>query len=104
LYDEFIKNLSSLEDEIYNKKTQYIQYFKAIQFALSETNVNKLVDLWTQVDVEWMEIDTPVQPGHFMEYYEDKYRRAVAIEFDVRLSDPSLFSSNVSADIENMYE
>ena len=51
-----------------------------------------------------MEIDTPVQPGHFMEYYEDKYRRAVAIEFDMRLSDPSLLQSTVSADIENMYE
>lgn len=51
-----------------------------------------------------MAINTPVQPGHMMEYYEDKYRKAVAIEFDLRLDDPSLFTSTVSEDIEAMYE
>jgi hypothetical protein len=66
--------------------------------------VDQLVAAWSEVDVKWMAIDTPVQPGHPIEYYEDKYRRAVSIEFDMRLLDPSLFESEVAADIENMYE
>lgn len=104
MYSEFIQALNLLEDEVYDRKQEYITYFTAIQTAWKETDVNNLVHLWTQVDIAWMEIDTPVQPGHLMEYYEDKYRRAVSIEFDLRLSDPSLFKSTVSEDIEDMYE
>jgi len=39
-----------------------------------------------------------------MEYYDDAYRRSVAIEFDLRLSDPSLMESTVAKDVEHMYE
>ena len=63
-----------------------------------------MVEKWTRVDIAWMDIDTPVQPTHLMEYYEDRYRKAVSIEFDLRLDDPSLFESTVSGDIEAMYE
>ena len=104
MYNEFIQALNILEDEVYDRKQEYITYFTAIQTAWKQANVNKLVDAWTRVDIAWMEIDTPIQPGHLMEYYEDKYRRAVSIEFDLRLSDPSLFESTVATDIENMYE
>ncbi len=104
LYQEFIEKLEDREDEVYNKKIAYIEYFKAIMQAWSEENVHKLVERWTSVDIAWMKINTPVQPGHLMEYYEDKYRRSVSIEFDMRLSDPSLFESKVAGDIANMYE
>jgi len=103
-YEVFISSLENLEDEVFDRKISYIEYFSAIKNAWRETDVNKLVDVWSEVDVKWMAIDTPVQPGHPIEYYEDKYRRAVSIEFDMRLSDPSLFESEVAADIENMYE
>ncbi len=103
-YDIFIKNLEQLEDPVYNKKQAYIAYFKAVQQALNETNVNHCVQKWSEVDTLWMDIDTPVQPGHLMEYYDDAYRRSVAIEFDMRLSDPSLMESHVSKNIEHMYE
>jgi hypothetical protein len=33
----------------------------------------------------WMAIDTPFQPAHPIEYYEDKYRKAVSIELDFRI-------------------
>ena len=104
LYKEFISKLWELEDIVYDRKNEYIEYFSAIKDALRETDTNKLVEKWSEVDVKWMAVDTPIQPGHPIEYYEDKYRRAVSIEFDMRLLDPSLFESEVAADIENMYE
>ncbi len=104
MYDEFIGVLLKLNDEVYDAKEKYIKYFKAIKLALWELDPNLCVEKWTDVDIAWMAINTPVQPGHMMEYYEDKYRKAVAIEFDLRLDDPSLFTSTVSEDIEAMYE
>jgi hypothetical protein len=61
-YDECIAKLESLEDEIYDRKSAYITYFKASQKALTETNPNNCVKLWSEVDIAWMAIDTPVQP------------------------------------------
>jgi len=103
-YSDFITELELLEDNVFDRKKAYIEYFTAIKSAWEEQNVNNLVAKWSEVDVKWMAVDTPVQPGHPIEYYEDKYRRAVSIEFDMRLVDPTLFTSEVSADIENMYE
>ena len=104
LYKEFIKKLSNIPDEVYGREDEYIAYFESIVLAWSEKNPNTLVEKWTQVDTLWMAIDTPIQPGHLMEYYEDKYRKAVSIEFDLRLDDPSLFKSRVAKDVEAMYE
>lgn len=103
-YEDFIQALEMLEDEVFGRKQEYITYFRAIQTAWKERDVNELVEKWSQVDIAWMAIDTPVQPGHPIEYYEDKYRRAVSIEFDLRLSDPNLFESTVTKNIEHMYE
>ncbi len=103
-YEDFIQALDLLEDEVFGRKREYINYFTAIQTAWKEKDINELVEKWSQVDIAWMAIDTPVQPGHPIEYYEDKYRRAVSIEFDLRLTDPSLFESTVAKNIEHMYE
>jgi len=103
-YGNLIVDLENLEDDVFDRKNQYIEYFKALQDAWKQQDVNQLVHKWSEVDIKWMAIDTPVQPWHPIEYYEDKYRRAVSIEFDMRLVDPSLFTSQVAADIENMYE
>ena len=35
-----------------------------------------------------MKIKSPVQIGHPLEYYEDHFRKAVALEWDIRLSNP----------------
>lgn len=103
-YEEFIAKLETLEDTVYDRKNAYIEYFRSIKEAWEENDVDELVAAWSDVDVKWMAVDTPVQPGHPIEYYEDKYRRAVSIEFDMRLLDPTLFESEVAADIEYMYE
>jgi len=52
----------------------------------------------------WMELKTPFQIGHPLEFYEDVYRKAVAIEWDLRLKDEKIMTSKVSKDIRNMYE
>jgi len=103
-YTDFIQSLNKKEDDLYHRKKEYITYFQALKNAWTETDIDKLVARWSEVDIAWMSIDTPVQPGHPIEYYEDKYRRAVSIEFDMRLSDPSLFTSDVAENIESMYE
>jgi len=103
-YDWFITKLEKLEDEIYGQKTQYIDYYRAVRKALAETEVDRLVERWARVDTLWMDITSPIQPGHMLEYYEDKYRRAVSIESDIRIVDPSIPTSQVLKNIKNMYE
>ena len=41
--------------------------------------------------------------SHPLEFYEDKYRKAVAPEWDLRILN-NVFDSVVESDIENMYE
>lgn len=101
--DIFIENLSVLEDEIYDSKEQYIDYLNAIKNALVETNVNKLVEKWSFVDEAWMQIKTPFQIWHPLEFYEDKYRKAVAPEWDLRIKN-TVFDSKIESSISDMYE
>lgn len=101
---ELILQLDTLEDKTYGKKSAYIWYYQSVIEALSETECNNLVTRWAAVDTAWMDIDTPFQPAHPIEYYEDKYRKAVSIEIDFRIWNPDLFESTVGKDIEHMYE
>ncbi len=101
--DSFIIKLSSLEDEIYNSKEYYIDYLKAIKEAFLEKDTSKLVEKWAKVDECWMSITTPFQIGHPLEFYEDKYRKAVAPEWDLRIVN-TVFKSDVEESMENMYE
>jgi hypothetical protein len=50
-----------------------------------------------------MQIKTPFQIGHPLEFYEDKYRKAVAPEWDLRILN-NVFESDVEESILNMYE
>ena len=86
--------LSVLEDEIYDLKNEHIDYFKAIIEALNEIDRKKLIKRWADVDRAWMKITSPLQVGHPLEYYEDHYRKAVALEWDVRIADPNKTSQS----------
>lgn len=101
--DSFIIKLSSLEDEIYDAKQNYIDYLRAVKNAFLETDTNLLVEKWAQVDEAWMEIKTPFQISHPLEFYEDKYRKAVAPEWDLRIQN-TVFESDVEESILHMYE
>ena len=96
--EELIDNLSNQEDNIFNQKSQWIEYFKAIKIAFSGTNVDELVELWADVDRAWMKVKTPLQVGHPLEYYEDKYRKAVALEWDLRINKPNALDSDFIKD------
>lgn len=91
--ENFADRLIEVEDEIYNQKWDYVLYIQALIKAFSEDNVNKLVEKWADVDRAWMKITTPIQIGHPLEYYEDHFRKAVALEWDIRLTNPS-FAKN----------
>ncbi len=98
--DELIVNLESLDDEY---KLQWILYFNALKTALLEKNRSELVKKWANVDRIWMDIKSPIQVGHPLEYYEDKFRKAVALELDVRIKNPNI-KSEVKDNIVAMYK
>ena len=93
-----IDTLLDLEDETYNQKQEWIGYLIAIKEAFLHTNPDELVSLWADVDRAWMKITTPIQVGHPLEYYEDKYRKAVALEWDLRVVNPQMQKSSDTKD------
>jgi hypothetical protein len=101
---DFIDGLKKLEDPDYSRKQEYIDYLQSIINAFSETNTDALVEKWSIVDEKWMAVDTPFQIVHPIEYYEDKYRKAVSPEWDIRIDDTITMESHVLQDIDNMYE
>jgi hypothetical protein len=102
--EEFVDKLIELEDEIYNQKWNYVEYLQTLIKAFSEDKTHKLVEQWAQVDRTWMKITTPIQIGHPLEYYEDHFRKAVALEWDIRLSNPK-FEANAqrAQKMKNMF-
>ncbi len=100
----FKKNLEELEDDIYNQKQEHLDYLESLIVALSETKTDELVQKWSEVDSAWMKITTPFQIGHFLEYYDDHYRKAVSIEWDLRLKNFNLPKSERVKKIREMYE
>ncbi|WP_066221910.1 invasion protein CiaB [Aliarcobacter cryaerophilus] len=91
--EEFLDKLIELEDEIYNQKWDYIKYIQSLIVAFSEDKTDALVNKWANVDRAWMKITTPIQIGHPLEYYEDHFRKAVALEWDIRVTNPK-FAQN----------
>ncbi|MCV6607742.1 MAG: invasion protein CiaB, partial [Campylobacterales bacterium] len=93
-----ISDLEREEDEIFNQKSQWILYFASIIKALMEQDTTKLIKKWADVDRAWMNVTTPIQVGHPLEYYEDHYRKAVALEWDVRIINPKLQNENTTGE------
>jgi len=91
--EDFEEKLIELEDETYGQKWDYILYIQNLIKAFGETKTHLLVERWADVDRAWMKITTPVQIGHPLEYYEDHFRKAVALEWDIRLTNPD-FAQN----------
>jgi len=100
-----LAQLSVLEDEILGQKEAYIAYFEAIDAAFGEENRDKLIERWAEVDRRWMCITSPIQIGHPLEYYEDHYKKAVALEWDVRISNPeNLGAQQTYENIKHAFE
>jgi len=92
--DQLIALLDPLEDTVFGQKTAWIDYFTALKLAFAHTETSELVAMWAEVDRRWMAITTPIQVGHPLEYYEDHYRKAVALEWDLRIVNPALQESS----------
>lgn len=88
--EQLISLLSQHEDDVFNQKLEWIAYFTALKAAFSHTQTNELIGKWAEVDRRWMAVTTPLQVGHPLEYYEDHYRKAVALEWDLRIVNPKL--------------
>lgn len=82
---QLIKELHNEGDDLFGAKDCYIAYFQALEAALCEESIPKLLGAWREVDRKWMQLKTPIQPAHPLEYYEDHYRKAVAPEWDLRI-------------------
>ena len=91
--EEFADKLIELEDDVFNQKWDYVLYIQALIKAFSEDRTDELVSKWADVDRAWMKIKTPIQIGHPLEYYEDHFRKAVALEWDIRVTNPK-FAQN----------
>jgi len=93
-FEDMIEKLTLLEESNTNQKDEYIAYFITLKEAFGELDQTNLIKRWQDVDRAWMKVTSPIQVGHPLEYYEDHFRKAVALEWDVRISNPS----NVGAD------
>ena len=103
--EKLIEKLKLLEDKQTEQKEVYIEYFEALKRAFAEVKREKLVKRWQDVDRAWMRVTSPIQVGHPLEYYEDHYRKAVALEWDVRVSNPAnLGASQTYENILYMYK
>jgi len=100
---DFKNNLLKLEDEVFDQKEVYTVYLQGIIEALAEKDTSLLIPKWADVDRRWMKVTAPLQIGHPLEYYEDHYKKAVALEWDLRIVNPSSSAGDVKYDIKSMY-
>lgn len=70
----------------------YIEYFEKLKNAFCEKENERVIAAWQEAEFAWMRVKSPLQVGHPLEYYEDQYTHAVALEWDIRLSDASEFN------------
>ena len=92
--EDLLEELSMLEDKVFEQKSEWVNYFIALKRAFAQPQPRKLIGYWADVDRAWMRITTPLQIGHPLEYYEDHFRKAVALEWDLRIVNPKLQSSS----------
>ncbi|MCH5336505.1 MAG: invasion protein CiaB [Campylobacter sp.] len=83
-----LKTLAQNEEEF-----AYIEYFTKLKLAFCEKEDEKVIGAWQEAELAWMKVKAPLQVGHPLEYYEDNYTHAVALEWDLRLEDESAFNA-----------
>lgn len=88
VFDECLKKLEEIEENLpsLEQKEAHLNYFKALKNALLQKDIQELLPAWREVDKLWMQLSSPLQIGHPLEYYEDHYRKAVAPEWDIRIA------------------
>lgn len=98
-----VKN--NFEAEILAQYASYINYFSALKDAFCELDNDRVIPAWQAAEGAWMGVTGKLQPGHPLEYYEDAYLHAVALEWDVRLaSGEQIDESEFKAKILDSFE
>lgn len=93
LKNAFEKALENLKKFAKNEEEfVYLNYFSKLKNAFCERENDKVISAWQETEFAWMDIKTPLQIGHPLEYYEDNFTHAVALEWDIRLSDEAEFN------------
>ena len=106
-FSDLLERLVTLaEDE---SELAYAAYLSKLKQAFCERDASAVIGAWRDAEIAWMDIKTPLQIGHPLEYYEDTYTHAVALEWDVRLAGAYEFSAEefkarVSESFERAYE
>ncbi|WP_297880622.1 invasion protein CiaB [uncultured Campylobacter sp.] len=106
-FSDLLERLVTLaEDE---SELAYVAYLGKLKQAFCEKDASAAIGAWRDAEIAWMDIKTPLQIGHPLEYYEDAYTHAVALEWDVRLAGAYEFSAEefkarVSESFERAYE
>lgn len=83
-FENSIKILKPLSKT--SQDSAYISYLEALKIAFKESDNNLVVARWQDAERVWMHTRGAIQIGHPLEYYEDAYTHAVALEWDIRLS------------------
>lgn len=92
LEDKFDEMIAALKKIAANEEqSAYINYFIKLKEAFSQKENSKVISAWQEAEIAWMDIRSPLQTGHPLEYYEDAYTHAVALEWDIRLAEISEF-------------
>ena len=86
----FLKETNGMKSEI---ELSYIRYFTQLIVALSEKSPVLAISEWEKLDILWMDIDSPIQVVHPMEYYEDILRNSVTLEWDLRVTNPKVLKN-----------
>lgn len=84
-FENSIKMLKPLSKT--SQDSAYISYLEALKIAFKESDNNLVVARWQDAERVWMQTRGAIQIGHPLEYYEDAYTHAVALEWDIRLSE-----------------
>ena len=106
-FSDLLERLVTLaEDE---SELAYVAYLSKLKQAFCEKDASAVIGAWRDAEIAWMDIKTPLQIGHPLEYYEDAYTHAVALGWDVRLAGTYEFSAEefkarVSESFERAYE
>jgi len=101
--EDLVEELSLVDDKVFQQKGQWIVYLIAIKRAFAQPQPRKLIEYWADVDRAWMRITTPLQVGHPLEYYEDHFRKAVALEWDLRIVNPKLQEGSMTRENINAF-
>lgn len=106
-FDELLKNLKALSKESFHEA--YINYLSKLKAAFLCKENDEMISTWQEAELAWLEVKAPLQVAHPLEYYEDNYTHAVAMEWDLRLSEEleildKDFSKSAQKSFENFYQ